>query len=45
MNKEDIAILGHILNEKIIFPDKEICPVLEVVRQLILLLHVWLLWK
>jgi len=28
MNKVDIAILGHILNEKIIFPDKEICPVL-----------------
>jgi len=28
MNKVDIAILGHVLNEKIIFPDKEICPVL-----------------
>ena len=28
MNKVDIVILGHILNEKIIFPDKEICPVL-----------------
>ena len=28
MNKLDIAVLGHILNEKIIFPDKEIYPVL-----------------
>lgn len=28
MDKLDIAILGHILNEKIIFPDKEIFPVL-----------------
>ena len=28
MNKVDIAVLGHILNEKIIFPDKEIYPVL-----------------
>ncbi|MCL4386753.1 MAG: carbohydrate kinase family protein, partial [Cyanobacteria bacterium] len=24
----DIVAIGHILNEKIIFPDKEICPVL-----------------
>ncbi len=28
MNKLDIAVLGHILNEKIIFSDKEIYPVL-----------------
>ena len=28
MNKVDIVVLGHILNEKIIFPDKEIYPVL-----------------
>ena len=28
MNTIEIAVLGHILNEKIIFPDKEIYPVL-----------------
>ena len=28
MNKLEIVVLGHILNEKIIFPDKEIYPVL-----------------